>query len=89
MRAAASSNASGRPSSRRQISPTAAPFSLGEREVRFDGLGPSQEKIDGRVRGQRCTDDCWVASGAGNGATRNSCSLRSRSAARLVISTFS
>ena len=89
MRGAASSSASGRPSNRRQISATAAPLSRVSAKSGLTACARRRNRSTAGFAASAWTDNRCVTSGAGNGATRNSCSLRSRRAARLVMSTFS
>ncbi len=90
MRAAASSIASGSPSSRRQISATAAAFVVGQREVRRRPPAPA------RRRARTASDRGQVADGcrrrgraAPAAAPANSCSPQSAARARLVTRTCS
>ena len=85
VRAAASSIASGRPSSRRQISATAAALAGGEGEAVARRAGPVHEQRHRRRRRQLRRPAPWRGrAGSGSGGTGYSRSARSRSTVRLV-----
>ncbi len=83
--------ASGRPSSRRQISATASAFSLVRSKP---GAAAWARSANSRTeaywrRSASCGPPAVPADGIGSGATENSCSPLSRSTVRLVTSTTS
>ena len=88
-RAAASSIASGRPSSRLQISPIARAFSLVSAKAGFAVCARSTNSITAGLAASDSSDVVRCASGRDSGATGTSCSLDRRSGSRLVTTILS
>ena len=90
LRAAASSIASGSPSSRRQIAATAAAFAVGQGEARAARRAPARRRgATASLPAESIERRDAVGAGRGSGSTGSSCSPRTRSGARLVASTCS